>query len=35
MTAYGITSSKKVTNCFKGRGKLVYYFKIDAMSHMI
>lgn len=24
MTAYGITSSKKVTNSFKGRGKLVY-----------
>lgn len=24
MTAYGITSSKKVTDSFKGRGKLVY-----------
>lgn len=24
MTAYGITSNKKVTNSFKGRGKLVY-----------
>ena len=24
MTAYGITSSKTVTNSFKGRGKLVY-----------